>query len=500
MSMKHILFIITHDVGRVIGCYGNRMIRTPNLDSLAASGVRFDGHYCQWPLCGPSRANLFTGLRPPTTRRFDNTPFFEKFRQIAPTGFASMPEYFRRKGYETFGAGFVYHDAVDGPSWSQGFYEPERDTTPLPDWAEGWLDEEFFEWKNEKSHELIRERLEEQKRRGITREGFRTLAGRRSALGPPVERADVPDEAYYDGKVTRYLCQYIESYKGNKPFFIAVGFVAPHTPFRAPAKYWDMYKREDLVLPENDSPPEGSDDYMAGDSEPAQYYTTHGYSKPWRATREQSRELLHGHYATISYIDALIGMLIESLKKKGLFDDTIIIFTADHGYHEGEHGYWGKHNLWDKSLQVPLIIRDPERLSPSVVPFITEHVDVYPSLCTLADIEVPSFLEGESFVPLIEGGGHPYWKNTAVSHRAPMWHDRLKRYAMANSLRTAGERYTEYLDESGSVVGEELFNYSNDPLEKENIVFYTASRPLRDRMKAELRRLLKAGRRNREGI
>jgi iduronate 2-sulfatase len=493
--MKNILFIITHDVGRVLGAYGNGTIKTPVLDSLAESGVRFDGHYCQWPLCGPSRANLFSGLRPPATRRFDNTPFFEKFRKTAPAGFASLPEHFRNNGYESFGAGWVYHDAVDGPSWSRGFYEPEPERASLPDWADGWLDGEFFEWKAPESRELIRLRLEEQKRGGTSREAFRTLAGRRSALGPPVERADVSDDEYYDGKVTRRLCEFIESYKESKPLFLAAGYVAPHTPFRAPAKYWDLYRREDLALPEADSPPSGSDDYMAGDSEPAQYYTTFGYSKPWRANREQSRELLHGHYATISYIDALVGRLTGSLKKVGIYDNTLIVFTADHGYHEGEHGYWGKHNLWDKSLQVPLIIRDPQGPGPSVVPLVTEHVDVYPSLCALAGLEAPGFLEGESFVPLLGGGAHPEWKNTAVSHRAPMWHDRLNRYAMADSLRTAGERYTVYRDASGAVVGEELFDYRRDPGEKENIASFTSSRPLKDRMKADLSRLLEGGRR-----
>lgn len=486
--MKNVLFIITHDVGRVLGSCGNEAIKTPVTDSLARAGIRFDNHFCQWPLCGPSRANLFSGLRPMTTRRFDNTPFFAGFRKNAPAGFASLPEHFRNSGYDTFGAGWVYHDAVDGPSWSRGFYEPGPEPGPLPDWAEGWLDEEFFEWKAPESRELIRRRLEEQKRLGTTRENFRTLAGRRSALGPPVERTEVPDDAYYDGKVTRRICDFIESFKGGRPLFLAVGFVAPHTPFRAPAKYWDLYRRQDLVLPEHDSWPAGSDDYMIGDSEPAQYYTTFGYAKPWRADREQSRELLHGHYATISYIDALTGELIRSLKNAGLYNDTLIVFTADHGYHEGEHGYWGKHNLWDKSLQVPLIIVDPDRPGPRAVTRLTEHVDVFPSLCALAGLGKPGFLEGEDFTRLVDGDPVPEWKDIAISHRCPMWHDRLKAYAMANSIRTSEYRYTEYLDASGKCTAEELFNYASDPRERENAACRSSSHRIKENLKGELHR------------
>jgi len=480
-TKKNVLFLITHDVGPVYGCYGNHQIHSPNVDHLARESVQFDSHFCQWPLCGPSRANLFTGCRPLTTQRYNNQPFFNEFRTRAPAGFASLPEKFSHHGWRSHGIGFIYHDEVDETSWTEGHRKPAPITDPLPPWAEGWFtSDELYEWKAPGSRELIRERLEALKDSGMTPGEFRKRENIRRARGPAFESAEVDDEDYYDGKTAHLACRFLEEYPEpmvkarssqsaeQEPYFLVVGFVAPHTPFRAPSRYWDLYDSNALSLHPNRDWPIGSADWMAGDSEPAQYYTTNGYSKPWRPNDAQLRELLHGHYATISYLDALIGKILEAAKIRSDWDNTIVVVTSDHGFSEGQHGYLGKHNMWDASLRIPLLLRIPgQRGFESRIRRVTEHADVYPTLSEIAGIPVPGYCEGRSFLSLLSNP-EADWKDTAISHRKPMWHDRLQVYDWCSSIRTPSHRYTEYLDQNGLVLGRELFDYVRDPLESRN--------------------------------
>jgi iduronate 2-sulfatase len=204
-----------------------------------------------------------------------------------------------------------------------------------------------------------------------------------------------------------------------------------------------------------------------GDSEPAQYYTQHGYEKPWTADREQAQEMLLGYYAAISYVDAQMGRLIDALKADGLYDDTIVVVVSDHGFHTGEHGYWGKHNLWDRSLHVPLLIKAPDIDGGARNRGLTEHVDLYPTLCELAGLPVPDFLQGRSLMPLMidpEKSG----KAAVLAHRKHQWHDRIQAYHIGHSLRTERFRYNRYLDDRADVITEELFDYEKDPEEAQN--------------------------------
>lgn len=475
----NILFIITHDAGPVYGCYGNPLIRTPNIDSLAAEGTRFDRQYCQWPLCGPSRASLFSGLYPTSTGRFDNKPFFRSFRGRAPRGFCTLPERFAMEGYRSFGAGWVYHDDVDDPSWNEGHYKPEPAGGPIPDWAKDYLDEEtFFEWKSPEARDLILSRLRQALDAGHDRAYLRSLAGERLVRGPAVEAADVDDEAYYDGKVASRAVDFLDRREESRPYFLGVGLVAPHTPFRAPRRYWDLYDPASLPLPGARHLPEGSAEWMEGDSEPSQYYTTHGYTQPWRADEAQLRELQHGHWATISYIDALIGNILASARRRPDWENTVVVFTSDHGYSEGAHGYWGKHNLWDESLHVPMILRPAggDTSTGRVVSGITEHLDVFPLLCEEAGLSVPEHCQGRRGLRRIiqegaaAGGAEPNepTEHDALSFRRPMWHDRLQVYDQGASLRTARYRYTEYTRADGEILGAELFDFQLDPSARKN--------------------------------
>jgi arylsulfatase A-like enzyme len=207
-----------------------------------------------------------------------------------------------------------------------------------------------------------------------------------------------------------------------------------------------------------------------GDSEPAQYYTTHGYEKPWRASDEESLELLHGRYAVLSYFDALVGKVLAALERAGHADDTVVVLTSDHGYHDGEHGYWGKHNLWDKSLHVPLIIRLPGASRRGArVGGLTEHVDLYPTLCDLAELPSPGkYLEGASMASLLDAAS-PEFKKAVFAHRKHIWHDRIKAYDIAHTVRTQRYRLTRYLDASGDAIHTELFDYERDPEERTNL-------------------------------
>jgi iduronate 2-sulfatase len=512
-SKPNVVFFIMHDIGKRYGCYGNRAAVTPNIDALCRGSVRFDSHFCHWPLCGPSRANIFTGCRPLTTERYDNQPFFPAFRERRGGDFHSLPELFRLHGYRTCGAGLVYHDVDDPPSWSEGFFRPV-----LPRQGSKWIrtaqEASPNPWFDPGSLRLIRERLKRLRAGGMDERRLQRPENLRRFRGPAVEAGDVPDEAYFDGQSAAKAVEWIEHYGDREPLFLAVGFTAGHLPFNSPRKYWELYDRGSLRLPGHREPPEGSPEWVEGDSEPVQYYTQDGYDRPWHADEQQSFELLHGRYAAASYIDTLLGRILEALRAHDLLDDTLVVLTSDHGFHDGEHGYWGKHNLWDLSLAVPLLLRPPVgragrpengrgqsagahaggavagllQKRGSTISRLTEHVDLYPTLCDLCGIQKPLWLEGDSLAPLLADPRRA-WKKAVFSHRRHMWHDRLQVYDIAHTVRTERYRYTVYLNEQGGRLYRELFDYQEDPLETTN----RAEHPGRALIAAELDGVLERG-------
>lgn len=467
-KQNNVLFIITHDIGKRYGCYGNSRIKTPNIDRLASESIQFNNHFCQFPLCGPSRANIFSGLRPLKTERFTNDPFFPRFRKKMDKDFSTLPQVFKNNGYQTYGTGLVFHDIDDPPSWSKPFWRPKL-PQDVPEDIKIHNAESPNPWVNNESFELIRTRIKNLEKMGFSMKDILTPSGLRKVKGPAVEAGNVDDNAYFDGQTSSSALQYLSNLEQDKPFFLAVGYTAGHLPWNSPKKYWDLYSKDQLKLPENDTAPAGTYPWAMGDSEPAQYYTQHGYEEPWTANHEQALELMHGYYAAISYIDTMIGRLINALKDLRLYENTIIVLVSDHGFHTGEHGYWGKHNLWDTSLKVPLIIHSPD---PSMQGLqenhFTEHVDIFPTLCEMAGLPLPDYLEGQSMMPLF-GNAATRGKQAAFAHRKHQWHDRIKAYEIAHSVRTTRYRYTIYLDTTRHVIAEELFDYENDPGELKNI-------------------------------
>lgn len=491
---KNVLFFITHDVGRRFGCLGGKAI-TPNIDRLAAEGVLFGNHFCNAPLCGPSRANIFTGLRPTTTGRYNMDPFFAPYRAAHPE-FRSLSEIFRDNGYFSASAGFVLHDKDDGgysvPEWYPTLVnqcEGRLGKLP-PDLTHHWVGKESFDFLDGRIQAMIDRgeidgetlRPHQAADKGCIDNDTSVM---RKARGPMTECVDVEDNAYYDGQVADHAAEFIRGYDKNQPFYYAVGFVGTHTPYCIPKKYWDLYDRDQLQLAPYRVDPKDSPEWAGGDSEPAQYYTTNGYSLPWRASDEQSLEMLHGHLASASYVDAQIGKIIRALEDSGRREDTIIVFTTDHGYHDGEHGYWGKHNMWDRSFDVPLIISAPGEEKGLRIPAMTEHVDVYPTVCQLCGISVPKEIEGVSLVPLMHRQTESLHK-AVYANRRHMWHDRIKAYDLGWSVRTQRCRFTSYLDKEKQEVYAELFDYETDPNETTNQI----ANPEYSAVLAEMRALL----------
>ncbi|MEX2445133.1 MAG: sulfatase [Alkalispirochaeta sp.] len=503
-----VLFLVSHDLGPQHGCYGGPAV-TPHQDALAEQGLRFDRHYVHYPLCGPSRANLFTGCRPLTTERFNNQPFMPGFRERMGEGFRTLPEHFRRAGYRTRGFGLIFHDVDDAPSWEEPIWRapPQNSVADAHRYLPPTLTSgDNKDWATDGAYELIRERWQALQATGFTEADLKKNPSvARKAQGPPVEAAEVDDKGYEDGGVTDAALEYLRSLAKDEPFFMAVGFVTGHTPFRAPKRYFDLYDRNSLPLPDFREPPEGSPEWASGDSEPSQYYTTDGYELPWKATEEQSRELLHGHLAATSYIDAQIGRLISELKERGRYEDTIVVAISDHGFHDGQHGYWGKHNLWEHSLRAPFILRLPRTVplprrvgeatkAGDIVAGITEHVDVFPTLCDLCGLAKPEHLEGRSMLRQILDPAGPGGRAT-FAHRKHMWHDRIKAYEVAHTVRTERYHYTEYRNQQDTAIYRELFDYENDPDERLNYISMEEYRGIAEEMKNLLDDYLAAPRR-----
>ena len=456
------LFVVTHDLSPRLGCYADPHAVTPHLDALAngPGGVRFDRHFCQWPLCGPSRANLFSGLRPQRTQRHDNRPFWGRLREGRPAGYATLGEAFKGAGHRSEHVWHVLHAyETDPPSWSSPAWFPPN--PPAPAGTEAIGSEEMRYWQTEASFDLVRARLAECRERGVPEHLLH-----RHARGPAVEAAPVADEAYPDGRGTARAEALIAEHDAATPLFLAVGYEAGHLPWTAPQRDFDAHAGGDYA----DATPEpaGSPPFAEGDKEPAQYYWTHDYERPWDATPEQHREMLRGHHASVTFLDRQVGRLVETLKQKGLYDSTLIVFTSDHGFHVGEHGYYGKHTPWDASFHCPLIVRNPRGPEAAqVVDAVTEHVDVLPTVCGLAGVPLPAGLDGRNLAGpggRIEAAPH----HIATGYRRRLPGDGGCGYFDALTARSRDHRLTVYRGGSGEEIGRELFDYAADPGETRN--------------------------------
>ena len=418
----NVLFIPVDDLRPQLQCYGRPQMVSPNIDALADSGVLFTRPYCQVPVCGATRASLLTGVRPARDR-------FVTYHTCADDdlpGALTLPEHFRKHGYTTISDGKVFHHRTDTAerSWCEEPWHPNMETRTT--------------WRNY----LLRENQEAD-----------VDSSRR---GPPFECAEVADNAYFDGRIAdRAIDDLGRLARAGSPFFLAVGFLKPHLPFNAPRKYWDYYRRDEIDLADNPFRPDGAPDQaMHNWGELRSYFNV---PKQGPLPDEMARELIHGYYAATSYVDAQIGRLLDELARLDLRDNTVIVLWGDHGWQLGEHGLWCKHCNFDTSLCAPLIASGPGLDDGKRCDALVEFIDVYPSLCELADLPQPDHLEGRSFAPLMEDPDRP-WKRAAFS-----------RYITGDSVRTDRYLYTEWTDDEGAPTARMLYDHQRDPDENKNI-------------------------------
>ena len=392
----NILFIAIDDLRPELGCYGSELAVSPNLDALAKEGLLFNRAYCQQAICRPSRASLMTGARPETTGLFHN---YVSLRELQPD-MITLPQHFISHGYETVYCGKIFHqgDTDEENSWSRDPVKwvkgVKKPNTPfaLP---------ENNKIKNENMKEMLA-KYGEAARRGLS-------------SGPAYESADVPDHAYEDGYNTLLAIDTMKEMVGNddKPFFLALGFKKPHLNWTSPKKYWDLYNRSDIKLATDaEAPVDGA---AMGLHASFELRTRAGIPKIGPIDKELATTLKHAYLACVSYVDAQIGLMITALEEAGVRDNTIIVVWGDHGWHLGDMGVWGKATNYEIATRVPLMIWTPNmKARGESTEALVELVDIYPTLCELAEIPAPYHLEGHSFVPLLENPDRP-WKKAAFS-------------------------------------------------------------------------------------
>jgi len=451
---RNVLFIMADDLSNVLFSKDSAAVIAPNISTLAANGRLFERAYCQSSLCNPSRASLLTGRRPSQLGIWTNDPHF---RGLNPR-IITLPQYFKQNGYHSVGIGKLYHNwghvlEGDALSWS----EPQRFHWGVH--AADW----YVQGRPYHLHMDIKK-------------------------GAAVQCVDVPDEAYLDGRIANAAVNKLSTLR-ETPFFMAVGFWKPHLPFNAPKKYWDLYDRGQLPPVRYASPVAGVPDIAYVDSDEARSYTdvpAHGTPIP----EEKQQELRHGYFASISYLDAQVGKVLNALEELGLARNTIVVFTSDHGYHAGEHGQFGKWTNFEQGAHVPLIISTPnmeERGKHTNA--LVELVDLYPTLlelCNLPFSPTTEMLAGLSLAPVVNNPSISV-KSTAVTQIARPLGGQDNLTIVGSSIRDSAYRYNRWVDlKSGNVVSEELYDLSDDIYVINNLINDAMYSPQLERLRNKL--------------
>ncbi|MDZ8117835.1 sulfatase [Pontiella agarivorans] len=422
-AKPNVLLIMSDDLNTALSGYGHVDCKTPHLDRLAVRGVQFDRAYCQFPLCGPSRASMMTGLYPYRNNVLLN---FTHFRKTVPDT-VTLPQLFRRNGYYTARVSKIYH---------MGIPVEIRKGTARDDDPESWDAAINITCAKNPGPEINWS----PKKSGSQR--FAAVYGTEG------------DSSYADGMAADRAVEMIQTLEPNKPFFLGVGFVRPHVPLIAPQKYFDLYERTSLTIPF--APEDDLDDL---DDLPEVIQNDQTAEAMGITTPELHRGLLEAYYASISYMDAQVGKVLDALDEAGLTDNTIIVFASDHGYHVGDHHKFQKRHLFEECTRVPFIISVPwlkEQHGRKSMQF-AELVDLYPTLVELAGLTPPESIQGTSLLPLLKDAASDDWKKQAVFTVAE---------GGGESLRTADWRYTQWgFGDSGC----ELYDLKNDPGEFTNL-------------------------------
>lgn len=484
-TQPNILFIAIDDLKPLLGCYGNTIVKTPNIDRLAKRGTVFLQNYCQQAVCGPTRASLMTGMRPDYTKVWD---LKTRMRDVNPD-IISLPQYFKSQGYSTQGIGKVYDprcvdSEIDKPSWSVPYYKTNKKYYPKE------LGEPALtRYQNPATKQLAAEYAKEAAAKGL--KGSEANDYVTTKVRPTTESEDVPDHAYNDGANTLQAKDIlIQLSKQSGPFFLAVGLAKPHLPFVAPKKYWDLYQRDLLPVAEFQNKPadavniafHNAGEIRAYTDIPAVLSTANDKGFGITLPADKQKELIHGYYASISYTDANVGILLNTLDSLGITDNTIIVLWGDHGWHLGDHNLWCKHSNFEQATRAPLIIAAPG-LAKKPTKSPSEFVDIFPTLCDLSGIPVPAHLQGKSLVPLMKNpdasvktfsvSQYPRSGQTAENERLGYAGTNVMGY----SIRTDRYRYTIWMKNgyrstdpfsAALLVGSELYDYEKDPQETIN--------------------------------
>jgi arylsulfatase A-like enzyme len=428
---QNVLLIIVDDLRVELSAYGKPNIKSPNIDALAGQGVLFENAYVNVPVCGASRASLMTGVRP-TRDRF--VGYQARMDEDAPDA-VPLHTLLKQNGYYAESLGKVIHfgdDSADG--WSEPPWHPRYDTSREAG-GTGHRDYQL--------PENIRNFLD-------------------NGIGPAFEAADVPDNAYYDGKIAdRAVASLKRLGDSEQPFFLAVGFLKPHLPFNAPKKYWDLYSEADIELAGVSSMPESAPQQAWHESGEMRKYTDIPPA-PANIPDDVARKLIHGYRASVSYTDAQVGRVMLALQESGRADDTIVVFLGDHGWSLGEHGLWAKHSPFDVATHTPLIVTVPGNDVTGRAEGLVEFVDIYPSLLELLGLPGLPQLQGKSFVAQLKDPDAP--GKQAV----------FPRWQSGDVIKTADFALTEWFDDTGSVTAKMLFNHRVDRAETANVAEHDA--------------------------
>lgn len=432
----NVLFLISDDMRAELNVYGSQMARTPNLDRLAAQGVRFERAYCQYPLSGPSRSSLLTGRRPTTSGLYGNREWFG----ATYPDWVSLPKYFRQNGYAVLRTGKVFHGGVDDTdAWTEGG-EQRRVNSPVNTAPPSYVSEaEYYAHVERMTRADLAQAAHSDRWEAVEGEAVKTQG---------------------DTKVADRAIEYIKrSKEAAQPFFIACGFSKPHSPLIAPKEFFDLYPPESIILP-----PDFASLPMVPPGFPAAAirHNTADLFISRSASPEDARDMIRAYLACVSYVDWNVGRVLAELDRQGLRENTIIVFWSDHGYQLGEKGKWSKAgSLWEQGTRVPFLILDPRangngKTSPRTV----EMVDIYPTLVDLCGLPQPKGLDGVSLAPLLN---NPYaeWNRPAYT----VWNEHGKGITGV-SVRTERWRYAEFF---GIGAGAFLTDPINDPNELKNL-------------------------------
>ena len=429
----NILLLYMDDLRPQLNAYGHEQIISPNIDALADRSVQFTQAYSNVSVCGASRASMLTGMLP-TKTRFIN---YSTRVDVETPNQVTLPRLLKDNGYTTISNGKIYHHLDDRVSdWDEvwrpyAFDKNDQGLAPLDYWQSLWKDYQLAE--NIASYKA-------------------------TDTGPAYESADVSDNTYIDGMLTDKVIRDLKRLKtSDKPFLLTAGFIAPHLPFNAPTKYWDMYDRKEIKQPYNNYVPKNAPKRSISHWGEMRGYT--GIPKKGGVSDETAISLIHGYYATVSYVDALIGQIMTTLTDLELDKNTIVILVSDHGYNLQEHTQWSKYTSYRTSTRVPLMIHLPAMAKGSKTNALVDLIDVYPTVVELLDIELPKHqLAGESLVPVLkdpslDGKSHVFLKN-----------------GKGYTIQTQEYSYTEFIDDNNQKFASMLYDHRTDGDENINVV------------------------------